>query len=186
MIVHQTYMKVIAFAASTSSQSINKKLAIYAASLVPNAELEVLDLNNYPLPLYSEDIEQELLATSGPPQAATDFRAKLASADALVVSLAEHNGSYTAAYKNLFDWCTRQGRDVYANKPMILLSTSKGPRGAKTVLEYAVDSIPRFAGEIKASLSVPSFAENYDETTEQITNPDIIAKLKDAVLMLVN
>ncbi len=176
--------KIIAFAASSSTQSINKKLATYTASLVSNAEIEVLDLNHYKLPLYSEDIERELLANSGPPKSATDFRAKLASADAIIVSFAEHNGSYTAAFKNLFDWCTRQGRDVYADKPMILLSASKGPRGAKTVLEQAVNATPRFSGNVKFSVSVPSFTENYDASTQQITNPEITDQLKQAVLAL--
>lgn len=176
--------KIIAFAASSSIQSINKKLAAYTASLVSNAEIEVLDLNDYELPIYSEDIERELLASSGPPQVATNFRAKLASADALIVSFAEHNGSYTAAYKNLFDWCTRQGRDVYADKPMILLSASKGPRGAKTVLEQAVNAIPRFSGDVRDSVSVPSFAQNYDIASKKITNPEINKQLKQAVLAL--
>lgn len=179
-------MKIICFAASSSTKSINKKLVTYTASLIPKAKIEVLDLNEYELPLYSEDIERELLATSGPPKLATKFREKLASADALIVSFAEHNGSYTASFKNLFDWCTRQGRDVYADKPMLLLSASKGPRGAKTVLEQAVKAIPRFSGDVRASVSVPSFAENYDMETKKITNTEINAQLKQAVLTLID
>ena len=178
-------MKIIAYAASTSSQSINKKLATYTAGLIADAEIEILDLNDYILPLYSEDVERELLENGGPPQAATDFRAKLASADALIVSFAEHNGLYTAAYKNLFDWCTRQGRDVYADKPMLCLAASKGPRGAKSVLELAVNASPRFSGEVKASVSVPSFAENYDEATSAITNSEINTALQQALELLI-
>ena len=179
-------MKIIAFAATSSSRSINKKLATYTASLVPNAKVEVLDLNDYELPLYSEDVERELLASSGPPKIAKDFRSKLNQADALIVSFAEHNGSYTAAYKNLFDWCTRTGRDVYANKPLLVLSASKGPRGAISVLTQAVDSLPRFSADVRASVSVPSFAENYDDETKTITHSQINAKLKDAVLALIS
>lgn len=66
-------MKIIAYAASTSSQSINKKLATYTAGLIADAEIEILDLNDYILPLYIEDVERELLENGGPPQAATDF-----------------------------------------------------------------------------------------------------------------
>ena len=178
-------MKIVAFAASTSTQSINKKLATYVASLVSDAKIEILDLNDYELPLYSEDLERELLASDGPPQAATDFRAKLASADALIVSFAEHNGLYTAAYKNLFDWCTRQGRDVFAGKPMLLLATSNGGRGAKSVLELATNAIPRFSGEVKASVSVPSFADNFAIETGRITNSYIDEELKRAVESLI-
>ena len=96
-------MKIIAFAASSSRQSINKQLVSYAASLVENAQVEVLDINDYEMPLYSADREAEL----GKPQLAQDFLDKIATADALVIGFAEHNGSYTAAYKNLFDWSSR-------------------------------------------------------------------------------
>ena len=53
-------MKILAFAGSNSSQSINKKLALYAAGLFENAGVETLDLNDYELPLYSIDREKEM------------------------------------------------------------------------------------------------------------------------------
>ena len=175
-------MKIIAFAATTSRHSINKKLASYVANLVPNADVEVLDLNDYELPLFSEDIEKEL----GKPQLATDFLNKLASADALIVSFAEHNGLYSAAFKNLFDWCTRQaGREVFQNKPMLLLATSSGERGAQSVLELASAHIPRFAGDVKASISVPSFNDNFDLVENSISNDQINAQLTQAVGVLI-
>lgn len=53
-------MNVIAFAASSSKKSINKQLVTYAASLLETARVEVLDLNDFELPLFSVDKEQEL------------------------------------------------------------------------------------------------------------------------------
>ena len=50
-------MKIIAFAGSPSKKSINKKLASYAASLFENAQVEILDLNDYEMPLFSVDKE---------------------------------------------------------------------------------------------------------------------------------
>ena len=174
-------MKIIAFAATTSRNSINKKLATYVAGMVPDATVEVLDLNDYSLPLFSEDIEKDI----GKPQAATDFLTKLGTADALIVSFAEHNGMYSAAYKNLFDWCTRQvGRDVFQNKAMLLLATSNGARGAQSVLEVATAHIPRFTGDVRASVSVPSFSENFDLESNSVTNSEINKQLKQAIKSL--
>ena len=65
-------MKVVAFAASSSQQSINKQLVSYAAGLIAEADVELLDINDYELPLYSEDKEKEI----GQPQLAHDFLAK--------------------------------------------------------------------------------------------------------------
>jgi len=170
-------MKIIAFAASNSKKSINKQLVAYAASLVADAQVEVLDLNDYELPLFSVDKEQEL----GQPQLAQDFFAKIGSSDALIISFAEHNGSYTAAYKNLFDWCSRIDQKIFQNKPTVLLSTSPGPGGAASVLAAAVNSTPYFNGVLKASLSIPSFYQNFDTETGEITNNEIKAQLFAAV-----
>jgi chromate reductase, NAD(P)H dehydrogenase (quinone) len=173
-------MKVIAFAASSSKKSINKQLVTYAAGLLDNVRVEILDLNDYELPLFSVDKEAEI----GQPSLAKDFLAKIAGSDAVIISFAEHNGAYSAAYKNIFDWCSRINPKVYQNKPMILLSTSPGPRGAASVLAAATASVPFFDGEVKASLSIPSFYENFDLESASLKNSELKAQLISAVQSL--
>ena len=51
-------MKILTFGASNSKTSINKALAWFTATLVPGAEIEILDLSDYDLPIYSEDLEK--------------------------------------------------------------------------------------------------------------------------------
>jgi len=170
-------MKVIAFAASSSKQSINKQLVTYAASLVDNADIEVLDLNDYELPLFSVDIEKEL----GQPELAKAFLEKLGSADALVISFAEHNGNYSAAWKNLFDWCTRIEQKIFQKNPTILLSTSPGERGGATVMDIALNALPRFAAEIKGSMSLPSFYENFDTDSGRVIHADYDKQLHETM-----
>lgn len=142
----------------------------------------MLDLNDFELPLFSQDKEAEL----GQPALAQQFLDKLAASDAIIISFAEHNGSYSAAFKNLFDWCTRITRDVYHNKPMLLLATSPGPGGAKNVLATAINSMPHFAGEVKGSFSLPSFYDNFDMEAKTITDSALLASLMDEVNKLVN
>jgi NAD(P)H-dependent FMN reductase len=173
-------MKVIAFAASSSKQSINKQLVTYAASLLDNADAEVLDLNDYELPLFSVDIEKDL----GQPALAQAFLDKLGSADALVVSFAEHNGNYSAAWKNLFDWCTRIDQKIFQKKPTILLSTSPGERGGATVMDIAVNSLPRFAAEIKGNMSLPSFYDNFDIDNGRFINAEYDQQLRQTMAQL--
>ena len=170
-------MNVVAFAASSSKKSINKKLATYAASLLEDVSVEVLDLNDYELPLFSTDKEEEL----GQPELAKTFLEKLGNSDAIIVSFAEHNGSYTAAFKNLFDWCSRVTQKVYQDKPMVLLATSPGARGGATVLSAATNSMPHFAGDVKGSFSLPSFYDNFDAEKNEITDQELAAKLKQEV-----
>ncbi len=173
-------MKLLAFAASSSSKSINKQLVTYAASLVEDAKVEVLDLNDYELPLFSEDREKEL----GHPELARAFLGKIAASDALMISFAEHNGSYSAAWKNLFDWSSRIGKKVFQDKPMVLLSTSPGARGGASVLAAATGSVPFFGGVVKASLAIPSFHENFDVGRGELRNGELRARLIEAVSQL--
>ncbi|MES9990330.1 MAG: NAD(P)H-dependent oxidoreductase [Candidatus Thiodiazotropha sp.] len=173
-------MKLLAFAASSSKRSINKHLVTYAASLLDGAETEVLDLNDYELPLFSVDREEQL----GQPQPAKDFLAKIEACDALIISFAEHNGSYTAAYKNLFDWCSRINKKVYHEKPVVLLSASPGAGGGASVLSLAIASAPFFGASVKASLSIPNFHQNFDLQSGVLTNQDLNAKLVEAVACL--
>ena len=173
-------MKLLAFAASSSRKSINKQLVIYAASLLEGADVEVLDLNDYELPLFSVDKEVEL----GNPALAKAFLLKVASSDAVIISFAEHNGSYSAAYKNLFDWCSRMGQKVFHDKPLVLLSTSPGARGGASVLTTAINSAPFFAGRVKASLSIPSFYDNFDLEHGILKNEELKTQLVQAVGML--
>ena len=162
-------MKIIAFGASSSKKSINKTLATYVASLVKGAKVEVLDLNDYELPIYSQDKELEL----GIPTAVKTFLQKINEADAIIVSFAEHNGSYSSAYKNIFDWASRTSKKVYENKKMIILSTSPGPGGAKAVFSAAVTSMPFFGAIVVGSMSVPSFFENFDMERSVLKNSEL-------------
>ncbi|MDN3610649.1 NADPH-dependent FMN reductase [Vibrio ostreicida] len=173
-------MKIIAFGASTSSTSINKKLAIYAAQQIQGAEVTVLDLNDYQVPMFSEDTEKEI----GQAEGAKQFLNDLSQADAMVVSFAEHNGSYPAAYKNLFDWATRIERNVFQEKPVVYLSTSPGAGGGQSVLAAATGSAPYFGAKLKASLSVPNFYENFDLEKGAFRNQDIALEIRQAVEQL--
>ena len=131
--------------------------------------------------MFSEDKEAEV----GQPDLAKHFINKIEAADAIIISFAEHNGFYTVAYKNIFDWCSRIKPKLYKDKAMVLLATSPGGRGAKTVLESAINSIPRFGGEIKASFSLPSFYDNFDANKNIISHSELDTEFKSAVMSLI-
>ncbi|NRA70272.1 MAG: NAD(P)H-dependent oxidoreductase [Gammaproteobacteria bacterium] len=173
-------MKILAFAASNNKKSINRQLAAYTAGLHSHAQVEVIDINDYELPIFSDEREAQL----GKPELAKQFFNKIGAADAIIISFAEHNGSYTAAYKNLFDWASRISKEVFQNKPALFLSTSPGPGGAASVLAVASQSAKYFSADLKASISVPSFYDNFDVETNQLTNHELNNQLLQAVGLL--
>ncbi len=149
--------KIVAFGASSSRNSINKKLATWAANQIDGATVNLLDLNDFEMPIYSIDREQE----SGIPAAAQNFKTQIQSADALVVSFAEHNGSYSTAFKNILDWISRIEKSIWLDKPMFLLATSPGGRGGQTVLDLAKATFPFQGAKVIASFSLPAFQKNF-------------------------
>ncbi len=149
--------KIVAFGASSSVNSINKTLATFTAFQVPNAQVTLIDLNDYDMPIFSVDKEN----TDGIPKPAYRFKTILKSADGIVISFAEHNGAYTSAFKNILDWISRIEKVVWYNKPMFLLATSDGARGAISVLEMAHARISRENTHPIPKFSLPNFNQNF-------------------------
>jgi chromate reductase len=155
-------------------------LISYAARFLVDEEVEIIDINDYEMPLYSVDRERE----TGIPQQAWQFYEKIGDADTLLIAFAEHNGFYTAAYKNLFDWTSRIDRKVYQGKPAVLLATSPGPGGARRVLQVAKESAPIFGMDVQADLSIPRFYENFDMEYDLVNNSEIQEQLELALAKL--
>lgn len=166
-------MKILAFAGSNSSNSINKKLVSFVAHQFNNAAIEILDLNAYEMPLYSPDREK----VSSLLQLAYDFAEKIDTADLLIISLAEYNGNYTAAFKNLTEWVSRiPERKIFGGKPVFLMATSPGQRGGETVLEIAKQRFPYDGAKIIETFSLPFFYEFFD-AEKGIVNQEKLSEL---------
>jgi len=168
--------KIIAFAGSSSKTSINKQLVTYAARQFENASVEVLDLNDYEMPVFSVDKQNE----NGIHKLATDFYEKIGSADLIVISFAEHNGNYSTAFKNVLDWTSRINAKTFQEKEMLLLATSPGARGGSSVLDIATKRFPFQGGIVKGSFSLPSFNDNFD-TEKGITNEELKNQLLEII-----
>lgn len=163
--------KIIAFAGSNSSKSINLRLVKYAGSLLNDVEIEVLDLNDFETALYSIDREQE----SGIPEKAMLFRKKMHDADGIICSMAEHNRSYTAAFKNLMDWCSRVDMNIFGERPMLLMSTSPGGYGGGNVMAAAESFFPKVGAKVITTFSLPKFKDNFKDGS--ISNEEFNATL---------
>ncbi|WP_034045299.1 NADPH-dependent FMN reductase [Wocania ichthyoenteri] len=171
---------IIAFAGSNSKNSINKQLVKYVSSLVEETPVNILDLNDFELPLFGVDLENE----KGIPESAHHFLKLIKESDGIVLSLAEHNGAYSAAFKNIFDWMSRIEGKTFYGKPMLLMATSPGARGGASVLEIAKDRFPRHDANIIKTFSLPSFYDNFLDGN--IVNEELNLELKNNVKVFQN
>ncbi|GAB5399238.1 MAG: NAD(P)H-dependent oxidoreductase [Aureisphaera sp.] len=167
--------KVIALGGSNSKNSINKTLAIYTANKIETATTTVVDLNDYEMPLYGVDYETE----NGIPKNAIKLNSLIESTDGLVISLAEHNGSYSASFKNTLDWLSRIDVKVWKDKPIALLATSPGGRGGRTVLDSAKAYFPYLGGNVTTDFSLPNFYDNFSE--DEISDNELKEELSEKI-----
>ena len=149
--------RIIAIAGTNSQKSINRSLLAYAHRFLDNVEVISIDLNDYVLPIYGVDFEAE----NGIPTAVKRLDQLFNSADGFIVSLAEHNGSYAAVFKNSIDWLSRVNLKIWRDRPMLLMATSPGGRGGTTVLQSASAHFPFLGAKITDTFSLPSFFDNF-------------------------
>ncbi|WP_336687757.1 NAD(P)H-dependent oxidoreductase [Chryseobacterium bernardetii] len=168
-------MKILAFAGSSSSTSINRELVRFVLKDFQEEEINFIDLNDFTMPVFSVDLEKK-----GFPDEAHHFLKAIEECDVIICSLAEHNRSYSVAFKNVFDWASRINVKVFQNKPMLLMSTSPGGYGGGNVMNTAKTFFPQFAADIKDTFSLPKFYENFD-LESGVINPDMLSELKTKI-----
>jgi chromate reductase, NAD(P)H dehydrogenase (quinone) len=124
--------KILAFAGSLRKDSFNKKLIKIAADGArrAGAEVTLIDLKDYPLPIYDGDIE----AATGIPENGLKLKKLFVEHDGLLLSCPEYNSSITAVLKNTIDWVSRsqpgeQALSGFVGKIATIMSASPGALG---------------------------------------------------------
>ncbi|SCK06515.1 NADPH-dependent FMN reductase [Vogesella sp. LIG4] len=127
-----TAPRILAFAGSARKDSWNKKLVAIAAegARVAGAEVTLLDLRDFPMPLYDGDEE----SAQGMPAHAQALRELMLSHQGLLIASPEYNGSIAPLLKNVIDWVSRplagqSGPSPYSGKVATLMSASPGGFG---------------------------------------------------------
>ncbi len=174
--------KILAFAGSNSSKSINKQLVVYTTSILEGVEVETIDLRDYDAPIYNQDIEEN----DGFPKTVQEFNSLLREYDGYIIASPEHNGGMPAFLKNIIDWQTRIGgkEGFLGKKPVLLLSTSPGGYGGANNLKNIAHAIQYWGGESKISYSLGSFYQKFAEG--KITDEKENNKLVEATKTFIN
>lgn len=125
-------VRILAMAGSTRSDSYNKRLARLAAvgAAAVGAETRVIDLRDFALPLFDEDLERD----QGPPDNARALKSLFVESDGLLIASPEYNSSITGVLKNAIDWVSRPypGEPplvAFRGKVAAILSASPGQLG---------------------------------------------------------
>src|SRR6516164_9635702 len=124
--------RILAFAGSTRRESFNKKLLEYAVkgAREAGAEVTLIDLKDFPLPLFDQDLEAE----HGMPDNGMKLKQLFIDHDGLLIAAPEYNSSITAVLKNAIDWVSRPAPGepplvAFRGKVAALMSASPGALG---------------------------------------------------------
>lgn len=167
---------ILSFAGSNSSTSVNYKLVKYTVSIINGHDIKLLNMVNFPFPMFSVDYEKE----NGYSNSLVEFKDYFVESQALILSVNEHNGNPSAYFKNVIDWLSRLDRNFLVDTKVLLMSTSPGKRGGIGAHDVIKNVLPRFGADIVSTFSLPSFNSNFDEE-KGILNPDLSKLHKEAI-----
>jgi len=155
------------FSGSNSSNSINQRVVEALARESGKKNQSIIDLRNYPMPLYSDAEENK-----GIPKKAVELLEIIEKHDTLVIAVPEYNSAMPAFFKNILDWISRarQNYRVLKGKQVILLSASPGNGGYSAVLNTQIVLIA-IGADILGSAVLTDF---YNRTT--LDNDNLIIK----------
>jgi len=124
--------KILAFAGSTRTDSFNKKLikVATAGAKEAGADVTIIDLRDYQMPLYDEDLEKK----EGLPSNTRKLKELMLSNHGFLISSPEYNSSISGVLKNTIDWTSRQGdgessMSCFKDKVAGIMSASPGGLG---------------------------------------------------------
>ena len=158
----------VAFSGSTRQDSFNQKVAALLATQIEalGESAETISLGDFDMPLYDGDLE----AASGLPEATIRLKAKLASADGLIIACPEYNGFMPPVLVNAIDWCTRSADasvdlNCFMNKPIFIAGASPGPGGGGRAANHLKTMLSGIGAYVSPfPLTVPAAYGAFDDT----------------------
>ncbi len=168
-------VRVLGIAGSLRVGSYNRGLIEAAKELAPpTMSVESFDLTA--IPIYNEDLRQ-----AGLPAPVVDLRARIASADALLIATPEYNYSIPGMLKNAIDWASRPPDQPFDQKPVAIMGASPGRLGTARA-QYHLRQCFVFLNAFvinKPEVMVGGASEQFDEQgrlTDETTR-EFVAKL---------
>ena len=183
-------MKVLAISGSLRAASHNTALLRAAAELVPNGTGFELYHGLELLPPYNEDRD-----TEDPPAEVARLREAIESADAVLFSTPEYNGTMPGQLKQAVDWASRPHGPNAAlwGKPVAVIGASVTDYGAMWAQDHLRKSLGLAGARVLGSeLAVTVAAERFDadgrltdlETRQRVAElvGDLVASQRQLVI----
>ena len=177
-----TTARILAFAGSSRKESWNRKVLEVAAAGArdAHAEVTVVNLADYPMPIYNADWHEE----HGVPPAMRELRALMMASNGLLIASPEYNTSITPLLKNTIDWLSQDVDDESGYAPFTdkvggLMGASNGGFGTIRALPHVSHMLANLGVLMLPVVAVPAVSQAFDLTGATMTNDRLKKRLTD-------
>ena len=158
---------ILAFAGSARRDSWNRKVleVAVAGARGAGAEVTVVNLGDYPMPIYHADWHEE----HGVPSPMLELRRLMMAANGLLIASPEYNASITPLLKNTIDWLSQDvngegGRAPFEGKVGGLMGASNGAFGTIRALPHVSSILSNLGVLMLPIVAVPGVVTAFDDT----------------------
>jgi len=176
-------LRILAFSGSARRDSLNKKwlAVVVQATHEAGGEVTLVDLTDFPLPLYNGDLED----SAGLPANAVKLNELVTQHDALLVASPEYNSMFTPLLKNTIDWCTRGDENPFEGKVAAVVSASPGAFGGIRSLQLAQQLLLKLGCHVVPRQTTLPHADKAFDANGQLTDARALKSAKDLAVALV-
>lgn len=149
--------KILIIVGTTRQNRFSEKAAAYIlqeATKIKDAEFELVDLRDYPLPFFDEPVPPsmfEMMKHEYKNEAAKKWTNKIAEADGFIIITAEYNHGYPAVLKNAIDYVSKE----WNRKPVGFVSYGSA-LGARAIEQLRLVAIELQMAPIKSAIHIPT------------------------------
>lgn len=177
-------IRILLFSASLSKDSLNKKLAGVAASIIEKngGIVDFASMNEFDTPSYNQDLE----ATGFYPPGAIELRKRILENDAFIISSPDYNGSVPGVLKNTIDWVSRFRPQPFKGKHAFLMSASPSVAGGNPGLWSLRNPLEKLGTNIFASMFSLASAHQAFSSDGEIKDHTLTIRLEENLLSFMN
>jgi chromate reductase len=153
--------RILTLCGSLRRQSYNEMLRRFVSGklLEAGADVEDLDLGDYEMPLFNQDLEPERT-----PEAARILAEKFAAADAVLIVSPEYNSGATPLIVNTIAWMSRQRNAPFRHAVFGLGAVSSGKYGGIVGIAHLRDTLSKLGALLAPTLlGIGPSAAAFDE-----------------------
>jgi len=175
--------KILAFAGSARKESLNQKLLVATVEALRAAggEVTLINLKDYPLPLYDGDLED----AAGLPENARKLIDLIAGHAGLLIASPEYNAMITPLLKNTLDWCTRADDGPFPGRVAAVVSASPGALGGINSLKLAQQLLLKLGCHVVPGMTILPQAHKAFEPDGKLSDPRTLKSVEELAARLV-